>query len=568
MSWGSALGGLWDQATSAARDAAQAVANTASAAYDRVTQAAQGVVQQAAQTIASGVDWVFQRAREWFGGGTPGQPAQPCPRAPPVPAPPGPAPPGPNPPGPAPPPPPPPPPPEDYNIVAVEWLHGDDVTVIGDCEQFVNLPSDAKWLADSNIANIDRLSITPRFLVRFDRPGSFGFQWKLIPEAGGTPAYTATEEGRNASFIASSLTYSAGSTAADGRAIMTNAARLVAGGGYKFRIEARDDKGTVVRSGVITTKRLFWYVELPMAGLTTALTGTAGVDTEFGSQHIVLKQLADLSIPLQENIGGTADNNVLTANVNAAVAGNATATAKAPYLLRIAYTDHLAVKHANRPQRVDDVVVGPGVAAIEIPVSSTGLRDGDGDRARSLWHQIVTGESWFVSATYTPNGGVVTDIPPAAVTMVGGPNSRTISVDPTVLPAGTGSITVNVNVVDRMRGGLALGGPDICVCTRAWWQTVSQGEQLGTVIHEMGHQVHMVVDGTGSQPDRGATQYDNSGHVGSHCHNGCAAGQANYATTANTTASTCVMFGTVNGLTAFCRNCAPAVKKVDLSAGF
>lgn len=576
MSWGSALSGAWNAATEGARAAANAIANTARAAYDYVAgRAAQAAafIENAVSGLVSGLINVAVRAYNAvvsaFDGSRAGGATSPCPHAggggsgggasgggachPEDPDPPAPV--------------------DDYNIVSVAWLNGDDATTIGDCTQYVNLPRDAKWLTDSGIPNIDRLGISPRFLVTFDRPGSFGFQWKIVPEPGGTPAYTATEEGRNANFIASSKEWGNGSTAADGRAIMADAARLVAGGGFKFRIKAKDDKGKEVQSGVITTRRLFWYVELPMSGLTSVLSSTATVDSEYATHHIELKQLADLAVPHQENIGNDTDSGTLSTNVNAAVAGSATASTKSPYLLRIAYTDHLAVKNPNRPQRSDGVTVGPGQPQLEIPVSSTGLRSGDGEAARWLWLNLVTGESWFVSAQYIPDDGSATvNIPADKVSALGAPaggSSQTVAVDVTGLPAGTGSVVVNVNVVDRMRGGLAFGGSaDICICTRSWWRNSTDAKQVCTVIHEMGHQVKQVSDGTGNQPDRVATQYDNSGHVGSHCHNGCAAGQANYATSANVTASTCPMFGTVNQKTAFCGNCAPAVKKVDLGSGF
>jgi hypothetical protein len=195
-----------------------------------------------------------------------------------------------------------------------------------------------------------------------------------------------------------------------------------------------------------------------------------------------------------------------------------------------------------------------------------------------LWNDLVTGEGWFVSARYQADGSTDwVDIPEAKVSAVhrtgyAASNCNKVSVDVTGLPAGRGKIEVYVDVVDRMRAGLALGGAaNICVCTIAWWNAQSNAEQVCTVIHEMGHKVQMVAEGAGTsgiQPDRVATQYSGRGHVGSHCRNGCAAGQANYATTANANASTCVMFGTVNGRSAFCGNCAPAMKKVDIGAGF
>lgn len=547
----------------------------ASSFAKKVAKAAADAVQDIVGTTQKGVDALIDQAIEtakdaykaiedWFsgdkGGGTP---VQPCPNAP--------KPPQPAPPKPGPPPPPPPPPPEDdINIVSVDWLDGNDTTIISAPTQWVNLPRDAKWLADSGIPNIDRLGTRPRFIVKFDKPKSAGFQWRIIEVAGGTPPYTGTEQGRNSNFIASSRTWTSGS-ASNGQAIMANAAQVVAGGGYKFQIEAKDDKGKVVKSGILTTQRLFWIVELPMTGLKNVLSSTASFEAEFAKHFITLKPLPDLSIPLQENIGSKADSDLLAKNVKDAINADAKAKAKAPYLIRITYTDHLAVKNPNQRLRRVGVKVGPGEKNIVMGVDAPGLLTPNTVERRALWHNLVTGEGWFVSAWYTPAGSTTPiEMPKGTVSAASaGDRKRRIQVIVSGLPAGTATIDVYVNVVDRMRAGLAFGGAaDICICTMAWWTAQSEDEQAQVVVHELGHKIQMVAAGRAKEPDRVSTQYDNSGHVGSHCFKGCTAGQADYSTSENEAASQCVMFGSTNGQIAFCGNCAPAVKKVDIGAGF
>jgi hypothetical protein len=121
-----------------------------------------------------------------------------------------------------------------------------------------------------------------------------------------------------------------------------------------------------------------------------------------------------------------------------------------------------------------------------------------------------------------------------------------------------------------MRGGLSFGGGNlICVCTVAWWSKESTSGQNETMIHEMGHKVGMVVKGTGKDPDKVATWYDNSkGHVGNHCHNGLPAAQKRYDNKGDGKKATCVMYGAGNGVSAFCGNCSPAVRKQDVSGGW
>ncbi|SEA72886.1 hypothetical protein [Rubrimonas cliftonensis] len=457
----------------------------------------------------------------------------------------------------------------DAAIVEIKWVDGGATgseALVDSATQWVNLPRDAKWVDAPDIPNIDRLGRRPRLKVKFDKPGAHAFKVKLLAPTG-TPAYTATETGRNAKF-----TYTADqksfTTDANGEKIF-DGFDLVVGGGYAFKAEAEDDKGKKVRTGDLTTKRLVWFTEAKMSGLAGVLGSTADVESEYDSHHLKLKKLADLAVAHQENIGDTTDSNTLKANADAAVSASAAHNAKKPHLLVNAYTDHLAVKNAGVVLRsAAGTQVGPGKPAVRLAVRAAGLRPPNTVATRYLWHDIVTGEGWFVSASYA-GGAATVAIPQAKVTHAGtGDYWNEVVVDVTGLPAGAGQITVTVNVVDRMRGGLAFGGAMTCVCTKAWWATQSAAKQKCVVVHEIGHKVQQVTKGTGGQPDRAAKQYDNSGHVGSHCHQGCAAGQASYATSANLTASTCVMFGTVNQRTAFCADCAPGVKKVDITAGW
>ena len=109
----------------------------------------------------------------------------------------------------------------------------------------------------------------------------------------------------------------------------------------------------------------------------------------------------------------------------------------------------------------------------------------------------------------------------------------------------------------------------MCVCTKAHWQKSSSSAQNNVTIHEIGHKVGMVSDGSGIKPDQVSSYYWAKGHVGSHCSTGLSAAAlltADYRS--YTSSSTCVMFGTGNGFSNFCVNCAPAVKKADITGGF
>jgi hypothetical protein len=96
---------------------------------------------------------------------------------------------------------------------------------------------------------------------------------------------------------------------------------------------------------------------------------------------------------------------------------------------------------------------------------------------------------------------------------------------------------------------------------------VSDEEQHAVAIHEIGHRIGMVASGEKKLPDKPATYYLGGGHVGDHCSKGVPAG-ANLDSAEAERLSQCVMFGATNLKTAFCGDCAPVVKKLDLSRGW
>jgi hypothetical protein len=266
------------------------------------------------------------------------------------------------------------------------------------------------------------------------------------------------------------------------------------------------------------------------------------------------------------NISRT-DEATFTTKARTAYTGS-TAPSKEPYVIAIAYTDHLAVKDSDKEVTKSGVDVGSGRPDVEVDII-----DPVSTRRKYLWNNIVPGEGWFVSCTFLKDGGTAgTDtvtIPAADCTLVADnasvPDmSSKVKVKVSGLATATGTLTLKINWVNRMRGGISLGGNIVCVCTRAWWRTKSTTDQNQTMIHELGHQLKMVADGTGRGPDQVSTHYTGKGHVGPHCHEGLPV-LADYSTS---TGSSCVMFGATNGVATFCTNCVPAVIKQDLSAGF
>lgn len=464
---------------------------------------------------------------------------------------------------------------DEPKIISVAYLDGADDKEIAGGKQIVNLPRDAKWVDGVEAQNIDRLSHKPRIKVRFNKPGSHSFKVKYLPD-GGNAVYSGAEKGRTSHFKYQDQQKSY-STDGDGTKILPIDDFFVAAAGKdKYKLEAEDDKGNKVQSGDLEIHRLIYYVEIKMKTLSAVATSLGTLEGEFAKHNIKLVALPSVEMDHMPNIGAGDDNTFKTKARTAY--DTSQAPGKQPYVVAIAYTDHLAVKNPNQRVIKASVQVGPGKPAVDIPIAGPGLTN-PAVKDRYLWNNLVPGEGWFVSAKFLRDGGTPgTDdvaIPEAQCTAVPASAAKPdmckkVSVDVTGLPAGTGTITLEVHWVDRMRGGLSFpGGNLICICTRAWWADKTTEQQNQVMVHELGHTVGMVADGTGKLPDAVATLYTSAkGHVGNHCYNGNADGQARYDSATDSANSTCVMYGATNGKSAFCGNCAPAVRKLDICDGW
>ncbi len=450
-------------------------------------------------------------------------------------------------------------------ITRVAFLDGaDDRELSADGEQWVNLPREAARVdAAHGVGNLDRLSSRPRFKVTFSRPGAHAFTVRMEAHEGNAQ-YSAGEKGRNPNFTwqEQTRTYT---TEADGTRIVDGDFFLTCAGGDRFRLIAADtNNNPEVHSGWLTVRRLVYVVPIRMRGMTGAASlGT--LRSEMGRHGIVMAELPAVEIDRMPNIGPAEETSFQSACRTAF--GSSEGHARAPYAVAIAFTEHLAVKNPNQTMELTGVAVGPGAAPVSVPIRARGLRSGDGMAARALWRDLVDGESWFVSCTFTPDGGgTETAIPEARCTPATASGAcYEVRVDVTGLAAGTGTLRLTVNVVDRMRGGLSFGGGNlICICTKGWWQTCSGDSQNLTAIHEFGHKIGMVPDGTGQLPDAVPTRYEGCGHVGSHCHAGLPV-QASYL---GATGARCAMFGETSGPSSFCDDCAVAATKMDLSGGW
>jgi hypothetical protein len=272
------------------------------------------------------------------------------------------------------------------------------------------------------------------------------------------------------------------------------------------------------------------------------------------------------------NIGSDSDSTTYEQRVKGGF-GSSPGNAKKPHCVALGITGYLAFKNADKAlpeMAVDESGPEAAEAAVRIPVQVANLVGG-GMGLKSLWKELVPGEGWFVSGTFEKAGGGSVAVTEAMctprATQGNDKDLRWIDVDVTQFPAGGGTLKLKVNVVDRWRNGLSFGGGNlICIASKVLWRDRDAAEMNQTLIHEMGHKIGMVCDGTGSSPDAPSLRYTERGHVGPHCHKGLALADDFRVVTSG---AGCVMFGaSVTGRpNEFCDLCTPAVRKIDISAG-
>lgn len=452
-------------------------------------------------------------------------------------------------------------------IESISIVEGDGLLASGN--QWVNLPKEAKWADTANgVTSQDRLGQKLKFKVAFSQPGSHPFKVRMLPGEANDDVSDA-EKGRNAKFKFQDQEKSY-TTDADGTKTVADDFFTSCCGLDEFKLVAEDTTNQIeVESGTVTVHRLVYYQPIVMKG--SAAPDFAAWRAEYARLGIDLVALTAAEIQALSNIGSDADSNTYQQRVKAAF-GKSAGNDKKPHCVAVGITGYLAAKNPNvdLPElEADDS--GPDADPVDVPVRATSLVGG-GMRQESLWIDLVDGEGWFVSGEFVQDDGNSVPITQAmcrpVATASNAHDFRWVSVDVSELPAGGGTIRLRVNVVDRWRNGLSFGGGNlICIAGKVSWRDRDAAEMNQTLIHEMGHKIGMVCDGQGSAPDAPAERYTERGHVGEHCYHGL--GLIEDFRDVDSGAG-CVMFGSnVTGRpNEFCENCSPAVRKMDLSAGF
>lgn len=448
-------------------------------------------------------------------------------------------------------------------IISVAWLDGADDVEVGSATQWVNLPREAKWVDGDKVASIDRLTRKPRIKVHFDRPGAHHFKLKLQPGPHNV-VYTGAEEGRNANYLWQK-TESDYTTAGDGTKIIpTDDFFVTAAGANVVTAMGTDDDGNVARSAGLTSMKMVFYPTIKMASVTNIPGDVSVMTGEYERVGIKMVALDEQSMPLMKNVDIDAgDLTTLKANARTAYLASQ-GPSKEPHAIALVWIKMLASMDAAQVVTSEDVAVGPGLSPVQLT-----MRDAGG-RMHPLWIDLDA-RDWFVSAQFIPaDGGAAVNIPKARCTPIGASANAArhnwVEVDVDALPDTRGRIRLTVNWLGGSYNGVSLGaGNVICIATVARWDNRNLAEMVQTLIHEFGHQFNMVADGTGTQPDKVSTHYVDRDHMGPHCHHNLPlmdhfGGQP----------GDCVLFGesSAGRLPNYCENCTPAIRKMDLSAGF
>lgn len=455
---------------------------------------------------------------------------------------------------------------EEARLVAVEWMHadqvewfgGDPTTVTSSARsQLVNFPRDGFWESVDVVNRIDRLGHEPPIRIRFNRRGHHRFRVEVTHVPGGDD-YTLAEQTRSSHFTRTRVLE--GRTRADGTRVLRNDVHVAAAGGDQYRLSAEDDHGTVRQSQTLTVRRRVYYYVMKMRGVPAA-GSLAAMAQEFARHEIQMVSRGEEEIDSQANVNTAAQVRRFRNNIRPLFEASQGAV-MVPHVLLIAFINYDADRKRITLRR--SLPAGAVPAQVTIPV---GENVGGAFRRKPLWRNIDPAEPWLVSARYLRTGHAAMNIR-SRCTPVGGNPCYQVRVRTSGLPAGPGRIELVVNVADGFYNGGAFTGTNlITLSTRTRWTDRPEAAQVQTVIHEIGHQFGFAPDG--SRVDAVPFHYTGHGHRGNHCAEGLSAAQRAQADYGGLP-GTCVMFGE-NAATRqnrFCANCARGMRKQDLCRGW
>ncbi len=428
---------------------------------------------------------------------------------------------------------------------------------------YVNLPDKSIFIDNDKIKGHFQLNGRIKCKISFNKKGVFDFNVAL-KNIELKSSYDSNELNRNSKYKFSKENESKHyKTDSDGTKIISlKDFYLGQGGGnlFKFKAWTSNENNYVLSDCSIRTWRRLYYVEIKMATLSSMANSLSTAIREYEKQYIELIKIGTETVPYRENIDIT--DSASFKNDVSIQCNKAEYTKYSPYVVNITYTGHLAVKE-NREFRT------------LIPINSLSyieyeLKTASDESSKPLWMNIDT-DSWFNDCALRINGTIYRIPESKIIPLEIKPNYYSkIKIDISDLPIqfpATAELLLDVKIINRMRAGLSFGGTHtVALCTKAYWNTFGELNQNQVLIHELGHQVGMVPNGSIKSKLNKGTYYYAHTHVGDHCYKGCSSTEALKSSSA-IRKSECVMFGATNNKSSFCTDCGRNVKRADLSGG-
>lgn len=447
--------------------------------------------------------------------------------------------------------------------------------LLKDARQYVNLPKEEKWRKEAE-AHLDRLGRKPRIAVRFAAKEVRQVEVRIAYTASpvcdarnsDNVAYTSNELGR-AAGSAENLGPRIYSTDSNGIVVVDDM-EINAAGGNRYRVEAKDVASGVVKysSATIQTWRIFWLQALRYANLKNKIDYSA-IAKRYRSVYIEIntKRHKPLS---SKNLEILVDDDCAAywAEVDALLGRTARQTAP--------YTIPLALIRFNCA-RTGQLYLPSTV----MPASKQKLKMTCFPPVYSK-DRFAT-KSWLNTATFFPaDGRGAVDITAACDVKKCGDSSLAaiIIIDRGKFPTlyqgrQEGRVEISIAEVpvkefagdrDVVRNCCSVSMERPCRIAKDQMRmnrsrdAVDAGP-LASCVHEIGHFMNMVTDGSGTLPENRGNHYRNDATPGNHC--------LPTPLPAVVAGTHCVMYGigVPEQQESFCSNCEIELRKMDLSCG-
>lgn len=353
-------------------------------------------------------------------------------------------------------------------------------------KQWVNLPSeDSGSIKRSNFVSegVDSVDVMGREIAleaEFDKKDA-GAMATLSIEWGGDNAKYEPEE-----FHLASDSFKQAAISADGKVRFK--VELSAAGGDTFKFKVKDAKGTEKELPEIETHRKLFYQVIDMTTI-TGLSDFGFLESEFKKtkREIHLEQI---------DSKGTADHEWFFEDKESGyskvydLAKPKYNTEKDPFAFAIFWVDCLTNMEQRTLTSADGVSESDGIVLLELASGEQLWKDVDKSKKAANWNRMTA----FI---YKRKDGTEGTFPIPDGDII--PDYTNILIKTRNFPKGvTGKVKAKINVAAGFSGGWSFIKKNlIVIATRSWMDTkYKDPKKKAIVIHEAGHKVGMVPNGT------------------------------------------------------------------------